>query len=285
MRHRIFPRRLFACATALRLEMRTHDTEKSGRASLGFTLVELLVVIAIVAILAGMLLPALAKAKAKGKSIACLNNLRQMTLAWYDYTVDEHDFMPPSMTPGSPGVAGSTNSWVLGNAQRDTDTTNIQWGVLYPYVVTPSVYRCPADKSTVTGHPGLPRTRSYSMNWWLNSDRGDGNNPSNEPEDKTKYSQLTTPSRIFVLADENEDSINDGSLVVLSDKYAATNHWQDLPSDRHSQGCNLSFADGHAQLQKWNWPKVFRAPSPAVNLRDHDDLYWLKGVSIPDTGK
>jgi prepilin-type N-terminal cleavage/methylation domain-containing protein/prepilin-type processing-associated H-X9-DG protein len=273
-------------ASALRLEMRTHETETSVPGPSAFTLVELLVVIAIIAILAGMLLSALDKAKTNAKSIACLNNLRQMTLAWYCYTLDENDLMPPSMTPGAPGGQGNPGSWVLGNAQQDLDTTNIQRGLLYRYVGTPSVYRCPADRSFVTSHPGLPRTRSYSMNWWLNSDRGDGNNPTNDPEDKTKLSQLTAPSQIFVLADENEDSINDGTLVVLSDKYAATNQWQDLPSDRHSKGCNLSFADAHAELHKWNWPKVYKShPQPAVNLQDHLDLYWLKGVSIPDTGK
>jgi prepilin-type N-terminal cleavage/methylation domain-containing protein/prepilin-type processing-associated H-X9-DG protein len=266
--------------------MRTHDTETSIRVSPAFTLVELLVVIAIIAILAAMLLPALAKAKTRAKSAVCISNLHQMTLASYDYTLAENDFMPPSMTPGEVGVRGNPNSWVLGNAQSDTDTTNIQRGVLYPFVGTPSVYRCPGDKSIVTDHPGLLRTRSYSMNWWLNSDRGDGNNPINNPEDKTKLSQLTAPSQIFVLADEHKDSINDGTLVVLSDKYAPTNQWQDLPSDRHSHGCNLSFADAHAQWQKWNWPKVYKAhPQPTVNLPDHDDLYWLKGVSIPDTGK
>ncbi len=136
---------------------------KSGRqppSHTAFTLIELLVVIAIIAVLAGMLLPALAKSKSKAKSAACTSNLHQMALAWHQYTLDNNDVMPPSMTPGLVGVQGNPGSWVLGNAQQDADTTNIQRGVLYPYVGTPSIYRCPADKSFVTGHPGLPRSRS-----------------------------------------------------------------------------------------------------------------------------
>jgi prepilin-type N-terminal cleavage/methylation domain-containing protein/prepilin-type processing-associated H-X9-DG protein len=251
-----------------------------------FTLIELLVVIAIIAILAAMLLPVLYKAKNKVKTTACISNLHQMAIAWHHYTDDNHDVMPPSMTPG-PNIPQESypGSWVLGNAQLDTDTTNIQRGVLFRYAVNPSIYRCPADNSVVTGHPGLLRTRSYSMNWWLNGDHN-GTNPSNTPEDKVKPSQLIAPAQIFVLADENETSVNDGSLVVFSDKYMQPDFWQDLPSDRHNQSCSLFFADGHAQLHKWNCAKIFLYHGqPTANSQDHDDLYWLKAASIPDTGK
>jgi prepilin-type N-terminal cleavage/methylation domain-containing protein len=258
---------------------------KNNNSNKGFTLIELLVVIAIIAILAAMLLPALEKAKAKAKSIACTSNLHQMALAWHQYTLDNKDVMPPSMTPG-PNIPDESypGSWVLGNAQRDTNTTNILQGVLYSYVRSPSIYRCPADTSVVTGHPGLLRTRSYSMNWWLNGD-GIDSNPSNTPEDKVKLSQLPLPAQIFVLADENETSINDASLVVFTDNNLP-NQWWDLPSDRHNQSCSLFFADAHAQLHKWHWPKIFQSrPQPPANSQDHDDLYWLKAASIPDTGR
>jgi prepilin-type N-terminal cleavage/methylation domain-containing protein len=254
----------------------------------GFTLIELLVVIAIIAVLAAMLLPALYKAKTKAKGTACSSNLHQMALAWHQYTLDNSDVMPPSMTPGANIPQESyAGSWVLGNAQLDADTTNIQRGVLYRYASNPAIYRCPADNSVVTGHPGLLRTRSYSMNWWLNGDHG-GANPSNTPEDKVKLSQLISPAQIFVLADENEASINDGALVVTSDNHMPQNQnqWQDLPSDRHSQSCSLFFADSHVQLNKWNCPKIFKSrPQAAANAQDHDDLYWLKAASIADTGR
>jgi len=123
------------------------------------------------------------------------------------------------------------------------------------------------------------------MNWWLNGDHGNAN-PSNTPEDKVKLSELKSPAQIFVLADENETSINDGSLVVLSDTEGFFNEWGDMPSDRHNQRCGLVFADSHTELHKWNWPKVFRStPQPPANSQDHDDLYWMKAASIPDTGR
>jgi len=266
------------------------DPANPSLPDMAFTLVELLIVIAMIAILAGLLLPALAKAKAKAQSTGCISNLHQMAVAWNQYVLENDDVMPPSMTPGAVGVEGNPGSWVLGNAQRDTDTTNIQQGVLYRYVGSPSVYRCPADKSVVSGHPGLRRTRSYSMNWWLNSNRNGIETPNTTPEDKTKLSQLISPTQIFVLADENEKTINDGSLVVPSDKYAPPDQWWDMPSDRHSQSCNFFFADGHYDQHKWKWPKIRQSdgqppsmfPQMIANSQDRDDLYWTKAASIPE---
>jgi prepilin-type N-terminal cleavage/methylation domain-containing protein len=263
-----------------------NSSNPNGPRSAAFTLIELLVVIAIIAILASLLLPALAKAKAKANASACLSNLHQFALAWQQYTVDNQDALPPSMTAG-PGIDeyGNPGSWVLGNPQRDLNSTNLQKGVLYDYVHSDKVYRCPADKSSVQHNPQLQRTRSYSMNWWLNGDYN-GINPSNTPEDKTKLSQVNDPAQIFVLADEDEASINDGCLLVDSDKYEPPNQWWDLPSSRHNQTGNLFYADAHAQPHTWRWPKVRTSqPQSSVNAQDHDDLYWMKSVSIPDLGK
>src|SRR5215470_12314309 len=104
---------------------------KYGRFA-GFTLIELLVVIAIIAILAALLLPALSRAKAKGQSISCLNNLKQLQTAWLMYIHDNNDFLPPNNTRPLGGSQQSPpGSWVAGNAQLDITPTNLQRGVLF----------------------------------------------------------------------------------------------------------------------------------------------------------
>jgi prepilin-type N-terminal cleavage/methylation domain-containing protein/prepilin-type processing-associated H-X9-DG protein len=252
--------------------------------AVGFTLIELLVVIAIIAILAAMLLPALARAKAKGQAISCGNNLKQLQLAWFMYVQDNNDALPLNSTIDSGGYVSGPGSWVLGNAQFDTTTSNLEAGVLYSYVRGGlGVYRCPADKSTVTGQKDLPRTRSYSLSSWLNGVLvTSGYSPSTIPDDKSKYSQLLAPTRIFVLIDEHEQSIDDGAMVVASDLYAPPDMWWDLPADRHNQGCNLSFADGHVDPWHWKSPKKFTGYQVlAANPADHDDLYRLRACTPP----
>ncbi len=257
--------------------MKSQSTNRTSRVFSGFTLIELLVVIAIIAILAGMLLPALSKAKGKAQSISCTSNLKQLQTAWLMYVHDNNDWLPLNSTIVGPPLQSGPGSWVLGNAQLDTTITNLQGGVLYRYIGAPGVYRCPADKSTVSGHTDSPRTRSYSLSIWLYGvyvdDRPEG------PEDKTKYSQLLvpSPSGIFAFADEDELSIDDGGLVVTKEPYGPVNQWWDLPADRHTQGCNLSFADGHGERWRWKSPKKFQShPQSCANPLDNADLSRLQ---------
>jgi prepilin-type N-terminal cleavage/methylation domain-containing protein/prepilin-type processing-associated H-X9-DG protein len=252
----------------------------------GFTLIELLVVIAIIAILAAMLLPALARAKAKGQAISCLNNLSQLQKAYFMSVQDNLEALPLNRTIDVNGsVASAPGSWVLGNAVWDTTTSNLIKGTLYNYVGGTSVYRCPADKSTVAGLPGLARTRSYSLSTWLNGVYDPFNySPSTDPNDASKYSQLFVlpPTRIFAFIDEQEQSIDDGAMVVRTDIDGFPNEWWDLPADRHSQDCNLSFTDGHVERWRWKSPKKFKGhPMPEANPSDHDDVYRLRRCTPP----
>ena len=137
------------------------------KAPLAFTLLELLVVIGSSGILAGLLLPALSRAKAHALSAACINNLKQLQLCSHMYAHDNNDTFPPNnyvynVNTGEPLLLNL--SWCLGNARTDTTTSNIEHGSLFPYNRSTAIYHCPADKSTVETASGAklsqPRTRS-----------------------------------------------------------------------------------------------------------------------------
>jgi prepilin-type N-terminal cleavage/methylation domain-containing protein/prepilin-type processing-associated H-X9-DG protein len=270
-------------------EENTRATTTALAVGNAFTLIEVLVVIAIIAILAAMLLPALVKAKARGQSISCISNLKQLQTAWLMYAHENNDALPPNIVLGV-GLAAGSGSWVEGNAQLDTTTANIKQGAMFKYVGSVGVYRCPADKSTVRGAPSVSKTRSYSSNWWLNGYEPSPSDPrpSNTPEDKTKLWQLLwpPPNQIYAFIEEHEQSIDDGTLVLPSDKYEPPDTWWDKPTDQHNQGCNLSFADGHVEHWHWKALKKFQTwGDPAASPSDHEDLYRLKACSIPDLGK
>ena len=263
-----------------------------GRYGRAFTLIELLVVLSIIAILASLLLPALSRAKAKGQSAVCQGNLKQLTLGWMLYAHDNDDRLAGSV---SLDWVNQPGSWVLGNAKQDRTASNVMTGVMFAYAPAIAAYRCPADRSTVEGENGLLRTRSYTLNSWMNSSMTYPNGDSWGPKDFTsmpqKLSQIVRPppAGTLVLIDEHELSIDDGlwnsppfalaapGVPVL--RPGESPMWHNLPTDRHNQGGNIAFADGHVQPHKWLWPKrnwdpISHQVGPA-NEADTQDLIWL----------
>ena len=254
------------------------------RGCAAFTLIELLVVLAIIALLAGMLLPALGRSKATAQSASCLNNMRQLQLAVIAYAQDHEDrFIPNRSTNDNLIIRNLPGSWILGNAQRDTDPATITQGALFSYVQATPVYRCPSDKSTVTGNKSLPRLRTYALSSWLGSEFQSYGlvvpNEVNPRRQKFRLSQVRKPESVFTFIDEHEDAIDDGVYVSQSVLGPGLNPnppaWFELPTDRHNRGANLSFVDGHAEYHRWLAPKRFvrHAQAPTSDL-DEQDLAW-----------
>jgi prepilin-type N-terminal cleavage/methylation domain-containing protein len=206
----------------------------------GFTMVELLLVIAIIGILSALLLPALSKARSRTQTITCLGNLKQLEFCCLLYGEDYRDFLPPNQVGGFVPLPNSTNglshvgnslSWCPGIAPLDGSVTNtVAAGNLFPYNRTPAIYRCPADRSTVNGHPDQLRTRSFCMNISLNCD-----------EARSTYRKFTeivapTPGNLFVFVDTQADEIWDATFGIFPADSSWSDYWLDLPADRHRGG-------------------------------------------------
>lgn len=236
----------------------------------GFTLIELLVVIAIIAILAALLLPVLGKAKEKGRQIACLSNTKQLQAAWQLYCTENNDALVENKSLGSTPltVYSPANSWILGNAQTGANPTNLECGALFPFTPNVKVFHCPSDLSTVQSTT-TPRIRSYSLNMYLNGYYADV---------LMKFSQVRFPAMTLAFVDENERSIEDGIFLLFRTPDAT---WPNLISDRHAQGANISFADGHSEQRRWRARKVFTGNFQPANGPDLDDLRWLQ-ARLPD---
>jgi prepilin-type N-terminal cleavage/methylation domain-containing protein/prepilin-type processing-associated H-X9-DG protein len=268
-----------------------------------FTLLELLAVIAIIAILAAILLPALAGARERSRGVYCLNNTRQLTLAWQLYA-DDHDAMLPYNLVMS-GTFRTNINWVNNVMTWDlspdnTNVATITQASLGTYVVgNTAIYHCPSDHVLSPNQSAagwVQRIRSYSMNAMVGNPGSalTGGQNVNNPGYRQflQIEQMPRPTEILVFLDEHPDSIDDGYFIDrdLPDNgyYASSvpiNEWSDLPASYHNRAAAISFADGHATLHHWLRsttvvPAMANAASlpiqiPSAPASEHDDFEWL----------
>jgi prepilin-type N-terminal cleavage/methylation domain-containing protein len=240
-----------------------------------FTLIELLTSIAIIGILAALLLSVLSNARSSSKEVSCLENLRQLDMAYQMYAADNGGKLAPNIEgvgSDNGAVFNAPNTWVSGSMMNVEEATNFEYlraGKLFPYASQVAGYHCPADNTVING---AARVRSYSMNSWAGSRLMD--------TEQTPYLTFVTEadfsaaptSRIWVIIDESPKTLADGWFEVTMNN---TEPFARLPAERHGTGYGLNFADGHCEVYQLRDPSTIRAQQANREIKPTNSD-WLK---------
>jgi prepilin-type N-terminal cleavage/methylation domain-containing protein/prepilin-type processing-associated H-X9-DG protein len=258
--------------------------------SRAFTLIELLVVIAIIAILAALLLPALNQAKQRAQTASCLNNLKQLQLCYGMYGDDNNDYLPPNEA-----LPGLDLSWVLGDAQTDVTTANLQNGLIFRYNQQVKLYACPANTLMIPDGNGgsVPQTRTCSVDFALGGytppsltagGPAHGGGTFNGVTTLAKFNQIQARSagvaQKIVFVDEAQNGVDDGCFGIYPTS-SGKNTWWNIAGCRHDgkRAGTFTFADGHAEVWRWHGSAVI-----ADNSLSYSDIWNNNATADPATG-
>ncbi len=252
-------------------------SSKPDEASAGFTLIEMLVVVGIIAVLAGLLLPALNHARARADRIACVSNLKQFGVALQLYVGDYADYVPPNMD-GQDLPLGET--WVegwLGLPGPDcTNTLYLQRSLLGRYLPDPKLWHCPSAEPVTVARVTQPHVRTVSLNCFMGS-------PVKSPAATTylKLGEITKPSpaQALTFVEEKMETINDGSFALqwpFAEKNLRSWVLRDKPAVLHNRSGNLTFADGHVETHRWQDSRTINAPRDDAPMPGNPDVLWMQ---------